>query len=588
MCCYHQVVGDNLERIVEVLALAASRADVVLVDRGPRARRRTTSRGMPSRVAMGVGMVRHPEIEAFLHERFAGFGRGEMPENNLRQADVPEGARYDHARAGVGARADRRARGRRADLRGARASRRDGRDDGGHDPARAACGSRGAASCARASCAAPGIGESRVAEIVADLFEASTNPSVAYLASAGEVKVRLTAKARDARGGRGADRPARAEVRARLGDVVFTDEDETLEAGGGPAPAGRGRDARVRGVAHRRQRRGAAHRRPGGLRVLPGFGGRRTRPRRSTLVLGVSLRRRSTGRGSSAPSARWRWRRARAACSDADIGLALTGAAGPEPHGGAAPGHGLARAGRRRGPARARLPRHWGARPRPPVGRAGSARPGAPPPRGRRAARRRPRDLAPDGRRRRRPDAAVRRGRGLRRSPTRDRRRGRAVAGRLPARAAGSPAEDRHVTLMFLGDVAPAIALDVEERLLGAARATAGFATTPRRGRRRSPPPRAPGWCGWAWTTRTGRGRRWLPRSDAALSISRHARAGPFVPHITLARSARPIGLPRALATAAEPRVAFAVEGLTLFRSHPDRAAPSLRAARRFELGPAP
>ena len=49
--------------------------------------------------------------------------------------------------------------------------------------------------CARARSDAPGSGESRVAEILHDLFEASANPSLAYLASAGEVKVRLTAKA---------------------------------------------------------------------------------------------------------------------------------------------------------------------------------------------------------------------------------------------------------------------------------------------------------------------------------------------------------------------------------------------------------
>ena len=48
-----------------------------------------------------------------------------------------------------------------------------------------------------------GIGESRVAERSRDLFEASPNPSVAYLASASEVKVRLTAKAETEERGRG-------------------------------------------------------------------------------------------------------------------------------------------------------------------------------------------------------------------------------------------------------------------------------------------------------------------------------------------------------------------------------------------------
>ena len=54
-----------------------------------------------------------------------------------------------------------------------------------------------------------GIGESRVAEILHDLFEASSNPSVAYLASAGEVKVRLSAEGSNGREAHGPHRTAR-------------------------------------------------------------------------------------------------------------------------------------------------------------------------------------------------------------------------------------------------------------------------------------------------------------------------------------------------------------------------------------------
>ncbi len=47
------------------------------------------------------------------------------------------------------------------------------------------------------------LGESRVAERLRDLFEASSNPSVAYLASASEVKVRLDGQGGDQGAGRG-------------------------------------------------------------------------------------------------------------------------------------------------------------------------------------------------------------------------------------------------------------------------------------------------------------------------------------------------------------------------------------------------
>ena len=42
---------------------------------------------------MDVPLDRDPGLERRLRERFAGFGAGSMPENNLRQADVPRGAR---------------------------------------------------------------------------------------------------------------------------------------------------------------------------------------------------------------------------------------------------------------------------------------------------------------------------------------------------------------------------------------------------------------------------------------------------------------------------------------------------------------
>ena len=44
-----------------------------------------------------------------------------------------------------------------------------------------------------------GMGESAVAEVLEDLFDELENPTVAYLAGIGDVKVRLTAKAASTR-----------------------------------------------------------------------------------------------------------------------------------------------------------------------------------------------------------------------------------------------------------------------------------------------------------------------------------------------------------------------------------------------------
>ncbi|MGZ8619370.1 MAG: molybdopterin-binding protein, partial [Actinomycetota bacterium] len=65
---YHSVVGDNMDRIVATLGAAADRVDVVLVTGGLGPTGDDITRDAIARV-MGVGMVRHPELETMLRER---------------------------------------------------------------------------------------------------------------------------------------------------------------------------------------------------------------------------------------------------------------------------------------------------------------------------------------------------------------------------------------------------------------------------------------------------------------------------------------------------------------------------------------
>ena len=92
---YHQVVGDNLDRIVRGArgwprraGRRRARDGRARPDRGrhhPRRDRRADGRA--DRCAIRRGS------RTCLRERFAGFGGGRCRSNNLRQADVPEGAR---------------------------------------------------------------------------------------------------------------------------------------------------------------------------------------------------------------------------------------------------------------------------------------------------------------------------------------------------------------------------------------------------------------------------------------------------------------------------------------------------------------
>ncbi len=224
---YHQVVGDNLDRIVDVLRLALSRVDVVIVTGGLGPTQDDITRDAIA-VVMGVPLVRHPEIEALLRATFAGFGRGEMPANNLRQADVPDGARYITPIRGTapGLIAEFEASRRLYAVPGVPLEMVEMMED---TILPELAGLAGASTLVSKTLRCTGIGESRVAEILDDLFVSLTNPTVAYLATAGETKIRLTAKAATAAEAQRLIAPIAEEVRHRLGDVVFTMNDETLE-----------------------------------------------------------------------------------------------------------------------------------------------------------------------------------------------------------------------------------------------------------------------------------------------------------------------------------------------------------------------
>ncbi|HEX4942190.1 MAG TPA: competence/damage-inducible protein A [Actinomycetota bacterium] len=330
---HHQVVGDNLDRIVEAMRLSAGRADIVIVTGGLGPTQDDITRDALA-VVMGAPMVRHPELEDLLREKFRSFGRREMPESNLRQADVPEGARYLTPSRGT-------APGLVADLPGAaRLYAVPGVPEemvemmeGTILPELA---SAGAAVVRSRVLRCAGIGESALAERVDDLFSGSANPTIAFLASSGEVKIRITAKAATAEMAERLIEPVAEEIVQRLGDVVFTTEDETLEAAvvrlltdAGTTLAcaesitGGGVGARITSV-------------PGASEVFVGSGVV-YRNEAKAGVLGVS---RETLEGPGPVSEECAREMAAGArrVFGSDLGLSLTGAAGPESHGGSPPG----------------------------------------------------------------------------------------------------------------------------------------------------------------------------------------------------------------------------------------------------------
>lgn len=222
---HHQAVGDNVDRIAEAVELALERADVVVVTGGLGPTGDDVTREALAR-AFGVELEPHREIEEFLRERFRRFER-DMPESNLRQALVPAGARYVLPGRGTAPGLILR-RGERVvyAVPGVPGEMREMLERTILPELRERVGE---ATIASRVIKSAGMAEAQVAELLDDLFEGSANPTVAYLAGSGEVRVRLTAKAPSRGQATELIAPIEEEVRRRLGRAVYGSDDDLLE-----------------------------------------------------------------------------------------------------------------------------------------------------------------------------------------------------------------------------------------------------------------------------------------------------------------------------------------------------------------------
>jgi nicotinamide-nucleotide amidase len=224
-------VGDNHGRIVAALREALDRADAVVVCGGLGPTQDDITREAIASV-MGVELVRDEGVADWIRQYFASRDRP-MPENNLRQADVPDGATVIEQRAGsapglicpVGAKVVYALPGVPHELR-EMAERAVLPDLVARAGERVALVSR--------TLRTWGESESRLAELLAPRLEhldRAGNPTLAFLASGIEgLRVRLTARAGSTEEAAALLDAEEAEVRGVLGRVVFSAADEPMEA----------------------------------------------------------------------------------------------------------------------------------------------------------------------------------------------------------------------------------------------------------------------------------------------------------------------------------------------------------------------
>jgi nicotinamide-nucleotide amidase len=223
-------VGDNFERIEGCIRTALARSDAVICCGGLGPTQDDITRDVIAHI-MGNGMVRDDAIAAEIERRFASRGRV-MAANNLRQADVPVGARTIEQMPGtapglvcpIGNKVIYAVPGVPSEMRMMM--------EGTILPdlrARA-----GTASVIRSRTLRTwGMSESGLAEVLSDRIDAldvSGHATLAFQASGIEgLKVRITAKSDDEQTAAAILDQEEALIRPILGSVIFGIDDETME-----------------------------------------------------------------------------------------------------------------------------------------------------------------------------------------------------------------------------------------------------------------------------------------------------------------------------------------------------------------------
>ncbi|MFO7918464.1 MAG: CinA family nicotinamide mononucleotide deamidase-related protein [Anaerolineae bacterium] len=221
---YTLTVGDNLQRIIQVLEQSSGRSDVVITTGGlgptvDDLTRKAVAAATERELILDEQLLK--EIQEFFAQR-----HHTMSENNRRQAYVPEGAQIIHNPVGTApAFAVEQNDHLIISLPGVPhemkylmknevlpylEARYDLKD---------VIRSRFLHTC--------GIGESTVGSEIGDLMGLK-NPTVGTRAHPGQTDVCITAKAENAQEAEALIEPIEADIRARLGDHVFGADEETL------------------------------------------------------------------------------------------------------------------------------------------------------------------------------------------------------------------------------------------------------------------------------------------------------------------------------------------------------------------------
>ena len=222
---YQTTVGDNEERLAEVIKTALNRSDIVILNGGLGPTEDDLTKETCAKV-MGLPLVTDQHTKERLKEYYKGRKKEDLPESNWKQAVIPEGAVVFDNGNGT-------APGRVVEQNGKTVILVPGPPNELYPmmekqicPYLQKKNEEVILSQMVKIC---GFGESKVEEMILDLIDKQTNPTLATYAKQGEVHLRVTARAATEEEAKKLLKPMVKEIKKRFGEAVYTtDEKETL------------------------------------------------------------------------------------------------------------------------------------------------------------------------------------------------------------------------------------------------------------------------------------------------------------------------------------------------------------------------
>jgi len=221
---YHSVVGDNPARLKECLRLALSRCDVVITTGGLGPTRDDITKETIAEI-MGVKLVRHEETLRNIKCFFERVDR-RMMENNIKQADIPEGCIIIPNHNGTAPGCIIEKDGKTVIMLPGPPKEMIPMFEETVSPyfekkTGQIIGSR--------MLKVFGIGESEMEMKIMDLVEAQSNPTIAPYVNMGEVVIRVTARSKNYDEAMKMIDPVIEKIKERLGSNLYAYDGETLE-----------------------------------------------------------------------------------------------------------------------------------------------------------------------------------------------------------------------------------------------------------------------------------------------------------------------------------------------------------------------